>query len=161
MEVRSTLNTLVPDQDLQLDVYSALIEDVYSDARKFRDQVMIGGSITLIIALIGLIGYTNDEINRRRKELAIRKVNGAILKDILSLFLGDIMKIAIPAILIGSVGSYFVAEHWQQQFAAKIPLSWWLFLSGAALVVLVIIVCVVYRVCRAVNDDPVNSLKAD
>lgn len=161
MEVRSTLNTLVPDQDLQLDVYSALIEDVYSDARKFRDQVMIGGSITLIIALIGLIGYTNDEINRRRKELAIRKVNGAILKDILSLFLGDIMKIAIPAILIGSVGSYFVAEHWQQQFAAKIPLSWWLFLSGAALVVLVIIVCVVYRVCRAVNDDPVNSLKAE
>ena len=40
----------------------------------------------------GLVGYTSDEVNRRRKEIAIRKVNGAKVKDILRIFLKDIMK---------------------------------------------------------------------
>ena len=57
----------MPDQEPKLTVYSVQMVDLYSSSRKFRDEVMIGGLITLIISLIGLIGYTNDEVNRRRK----------------------------------------------------------------------------------------------
>lgn len=121
-KVNERLKELMPGQEPKLTVYSVQMVDLYSSSRKFRDEVMIGGLITLIISLIGLIGYTNDEVNRRRKELAIRKVNGATMKDILRIFLKDVLRIALPAILLGCGISYFVAEHWQRQFVEKIPL---------------------------------------
>lgn len=133
-KVNERLKELMPDQEPKLTVYSVQMVDLYSSSRKFRDEVMIGGLITLIISLIGLIGYTNDEVNRRRKELAIRKVNGATMKDILRIFLKDVLRIALPAILLGCGISYFVAEHWQRQFVEKIPLSAWIFLAGALFV---------------------------
>ena len=108
-----------------------------------------------------MIGYTNDEVNRRRKELAIRKVNGATMKDILRIFLKDVLRIALPAILLGCGISYFVAEHWQQQFVEKIPLSAWIFLAGALFVCLVVLICIVYRIWDVANEDPVDSLKSE
>ena len=160
-KVNERLKELMPDQEPKLTVYSVQMVDLYSSSRKFRDEVMIGGLITLIISLIGLIGYTNDEVNRRRKELAIRKVNGATMKDILRIFLKDVLRIALPAILLGCGISYFVAEHWQQQFVEKIPLSAWIFLAGALFVCLVVLICIVYRIWDVANEDPVDSLKSE
>ena len=59
--VREKLQELMPDGDLQLTLYSAAMANLYGDSRKFRDQVLIGGIVTLLISLIGLIGYTDDE----------------------------------------------------------------------------------------------------
>lgn len=160
-KVRNVLQELVPDQDLQLFLYSSLIEDAYSSARKFRDQVLVGGLAAFVIALIGLIGYTNDEVNRRRKELAIRKINGATLRDLLSLFLAGVMKIAFPAVVIGCVGAYLIAEQWLQQFALKIPLAFWIFLLGGVAVLLVVAICVGYRTCLAANENPVKHIKSE
>ena len=68
---------------------------------------MIGGIVTLIIALIGLLGYTSDETNRRGREIAIRKVNGATAWSILKMISKDISYIAIPAIVIGMTVAYY------------------------------------------------------
>lgn len=160
-KVNDKLEELIPDKDMKLSVYSVSMVEQYSSSRKFRDQVLIGGIITLLISMIGLIGYTNDEVNRRRKELAIRKVNGATLKDILTMFLTDILWLALPAIVLGCIITYYVAERWQEQFIEKIPLSLWMFVSGGLFVCLVVVVCIVYRTWSAANDDPVNSLKSE
>ena len=73
--VREKLQELMPDGDLQLTLYSAAMANLYGDSRKFRDQVLIGGIVTLLISLIGLIGYTDDETGRRRKELALSLIH--------------------------------------------------------------------------------------
>ncbi len=59
--------------------------------------------VALLIALIGLIGYLAGEIGRRQKEIVIRKVNGARTADVLRLFITDILRVALPAVLIGVV----------------------------------------------------------
>ncbi len=76
----------------------------YASQLNFRNGILVAGIVTMIIALFGLVGYTSDEVNRRRKEIAIRKVNGAKVKDILRIFLKDIMKIALPCIIVGDFG---------------------------------------------------------
>ena len=102
--VRAKLQELIPDGDLQLTLYSSAMANLYGDSRKFRDQVLIGGIVTLLISLIGLIGYTDDETGRRRKELAVRKVHGATLREILRIFLSDILRVALPAVVLGCLG---------------------------------------------------------
>lgn len=159
--VKLKLRELLPDKEPQLTLYSSEMINLYRGSRKFRDQVMIGGIITLIISLIGLIGYTNEEINHRRKELAIRKVNGATVREILRIFLSDILRISLPAVVLGCGISYVVAKYWQRQFAEKIPLSPLLFIAGALCVCLIVVACVVYRTWKVANENPVKSLKSE
>ena len=159
--VREKLQELMPDGDLQLTLYSAAMANLYGDSRKFRDQVLIGGIVTLLISLIGLIGYTDDETGRRRKELAVRKVHGATLREILCIFLSDILRVALPAGVLGCAVSFFVSEFWMRQFAEKVPLSLWIFVAGGAGVGLVVTACVIYRTWKAAGEDPVRNLKSE
>ena len=82
---------------------------------------MLGGLMTFLITLIGLIGYIADETTRRSKEIAIRKVNGATIRDILMIISKDVLYMAVPAVIFGVVGSYIMGEDWLQQFSEKIP----------------------------------------
>lgn len=153
--------SLVPDKELDIVSFRNELQDSYTASRKFRDAVMIGGGVTLLIIFIGLIGYTNDEVNRRRKEIAIRKINGATAEDILCAFLTDIIRMAVPAILIGCGVAFFIAQKWQEQFSEKITLAWYLF-AGAALFVLAVILTISgSNVYRTTNETPANSLKAE
>lgn len=160
-KVNMRLQELMPDQEPKLTLYSDNIVDQYSSSRKFRDEVLLGGLITLLISIIGLIGYTNDEVSRRRKEIAIRKVNGATLLEIQSIFMKDIMRIAVPAVLMGGALAYFLAQRWQEQFNEKVPLGIGIFLSGCAIVLVIVGISVLYRTWFAANSNPVESLKSE
>lgn len=135
--------------------------DLYKDSRTFRDSVMIGGIVTLIIALIGLLGYTSDETNRRGREIAIRKVNGATAWSILKMISKDISYIAIPAIVIGMTVAYYSGTGWLEKFTEKAPIGFFIFLAGAMMVYVLIIACVLYRAWAVSNSNPVDSLKSE
>ena len=156
------LKELVTDNpDINITPYSQMVVKLYTDARNFRTTVMIGGLVALLVALIGLIGYLSGEIGRRQKEIAIRKVNGARTADVIRLFIIDIMRVALPATFIGTVGAWYVSRLWQEQFCEKAVLSPLLFI-GCALLVLLVILCVVCIGCRRVTtSNPVDYLKTE
>lgn len=156
------LKELVTDNpDIHITPYNQMVVKLYTDAHNFRTTVMIGGLVALLIALIGLIGYLSGEIGRRQKEIAIRKVNGARATDVIRLFIIDIMRVALPAVLIGAVASWYVSHLWQEQFSEKAVLSPLLFI-GCALLVLIVIMGVVCIGCRRVTtSNPVNYLKTE
>ncbi|MDD4514292.1 ABC transporter permease [Massilibacteroides sp.] len=158
-QVTSVLENSMPDKHLVVIPYSEEMINLYKDSRVFRDSVMIGGIVTLLISLIGLVGYTNDEINRRRAEIAVRRINGATLLDILRIFLIDILKIAIPAIVLGGIAAYFTAVKWQEQFAEKSSLTIFLFIACGLAVLSIILTLVSINGYRVANQNPVESLR--
>lgn len=158
-QVTQVLEQSMPDKHIVVTPYSDEMLNLYKDSRVFRDSVMLGGIVTLVISLIGLIGYTNDEINRRRAEIAIRRINGATLKDILRIFLKDILRIALPAVVLGGLAAYFAALKWQEQFAEKAPLTLFLFIACGVAVVAIILSLVSINGYRVANQNPVESLK--
>lgn len=64
------IKATLPDKEMPVSSYSVSMANMYNSSRLFRNAVMLGGIVTLIITLIGLIGYINDETNRRGKEIA-------------------------------------------------------------------------------------------
>ena len=76
------------------------------------------------VMLMGLIGYTTDEVRRRSKEIAIRKVNGAESLGILELLSKDVLYVAAPAVIIGIISAAYINGMWMDQFAEQVPLSW-------------------------------------
>ena len=155
------LAQLMPDKEMYVYSYPAEMAALYVDTLNFRNAVLAGGLITLAILIIGLVGYIADEVNRRRKEIAIRKINGAVMGDIQHIFLKDLAKILLPAVVLGVPLAWKVAEGWQQQFSEKVPLSWYFFAGGILLVIAVIFGVAGYNVHRIANDNPANSLKVE
>jgi len=159
--INNVIKEFLPDRDINLVDYRFSLTKLYDTSRIFRDSVMAGGIITLIIALVGLIGYINDETNRRGKEIAVRKINGATERDILRLISQDVVWMALPAILTGAGASWFAGERWLQQFSEKIPMNPGLFAAGSVVVLVIILLTVVYRTWMVANANPVLSLKSE
>lgn len=159
--IENTIQKLLPDKDISVNSYEASIINMYSASRLFRNSVMLGGLVTFLITLVGLIGYIADETTRRRKEIAIRKVNGATVVNIMAIISKDILYMAIPAVLLGVMSSYWMGENWLQQFSEKIPLSVFIFAGSALAIWLVVLVMVVARTWSIANEDPVKSLKSE
>lgn len=157
--IDNILKSVNPDSDTHVRLYSTEVVDLYKDTLKVKNSVMIAGLIVLLITLIGLLGYTEDEINRRRSEIAVRKINGATIAEILHLFINKVLKLALPAVVVGVVGAYFVAGTMLELYTIKIALSWWIFALCGLMVLMLISAVVVLKTCGAANANPVKNLK--
>ena len=148
-----------PDVSLHFMSVDHMVKDLYKDVYRFRNSVWITSCFILLIVIMGLIGYVNDETQRRSKEIAIRKVNGAEAFHVLRLLTRDILYVSVLSILIGTAVSYFAGRAWLDQFAEQIELNPLLFIGTALFIQLLIIVCVVLKAWHIANENPVNSIK--
>ena len=158
-KVRGALNEALPDKEINIVSYEEEMRAAYADSKKMRNTMALGAVFSLLIALLGLIGFIKDESLRRSKEMAVRKINGATTQDILSVFAKDIMKLSAVMAVIACVAAYFVAHKWLEQFAEKVSLNPLYFIGGAVLVLLIVLGVVVVNCLSIARANPVESLK--
>lgn len=159
--VQQVCDRLYPDAELLVKLYGNELADSYLETKNTRDLIMIGCLASLLIMLIGLIGYVRDEVQRRSRELAIRKVMGAGVSELQGLFLRSIALIAIPSVIVGVVLGWYFSRMLMEQFADKISLSWLVFAACAIFVLLVIAAVVLVQTYRVATSNPVNYLKTE
>ncbi len=138
-----------------------IIKDNYNSVRVFRNATIMSAVVMMFVMLMGLIGYTTDEVHRRSKEIAIRKVNGAEISDVLAILSKDVLYIAIPAVCIGLVGAWYVNGIWMNQFIEQNTLNPVFYPLLGFLILAVIIGCVIWKSWRIANENPVNSIKSE
>ena len=158
-ELQQKVQSLYPNNQVIVTSYASELASQYSSQLSLRNGILVAGIVTMIIALFGLVGYTSDEVNRRRKEIAIRKVNGAKVKDILRIFLKDIMKIALPCIIVGDLGAWLIARQWLMSFSEKITMTPLLFIGVTIILLVIIGLSVVINCYKVANSNPVKYLK--
>lgn len=158
-ELQSKVQAMYPNNKVIVKSYASELANQYASQLNFRNGILVAGIVTMVIALFGLVGYTSDEVNRRRKEIAIRKVNGAKVKDILRIFLKDIMKIALPCIIVGDLGAWLIARQWLMSFSEKITMTPLLFISVTIILLVIIGLSVIINCYKVANSNPVKYLK--
>lgn len=99
------MHRIYPQKSLVFRSVEQEMRSYAESVRVFRDVTLLVSLTILFIILMGLIGYVNDEIRLRSKEIAIRKVNGAETESILLLLSRDVLWLAIPSVAIG------IGEH--------------------------------------------------
>ena len=158
-KVRQALEQALEGREINILSYEEQMRAAYDDSKKMRNTMALGAVFSLLIALLGLIGFIKDESLRRSKEMAVRKINGATTRDILSVFAKDIMILSAVMAVIACVAAFFVAHKWLEQFAEKVSLNPLYFLGGAILVLLIVLGVVVLNCLRIARANPVESLK--
>jgi putative ABC transport system permease protein len=149
--------------DKTVDFYSMedQILNKYNPVRVFSNATILAALTMFFVMLMGLIGYTTDEVRRRSKEIAIRKVNGAESLGILELLSKDVLYVAAPAVIIGIISAAYINGMWMDQFAEQVPLSWPVYILIALVILLLILACVIWKSWRIANENPVNSIKSE
>ena len=156
---KEALEKALEGREINILSYEEQMRAAYAESKKMRNTMALGAVFSLLIALLGLLGFIRDESLRRSKEMAVRKINGATTQDILGVFTTDIMKLSAVMAVIACVAAFFVARRWLEQFAEKVSLNPLYFLGGAALVLLIVLGVVVLNCLRIARDNPVESLK--
>ena len=116
-------------------------------------------SFAIIISCLGLFGLATFTAERRIKEIGIRKVLGATTSNIAMMLSKDFITLVLVSIIFALPLSYLAMEEWLAQFAYKIDLSVWIFLSAAMTSLMIAWLTVGSQALKAANVNPAKSLK--
>lgn len=154
-------NKMYPDQDLQVLTYASALAGNYAYTLRIRNLMTIGCVATLLITLVGLIGYLRDDMARRRKEMAIRRVLGASMVQLQRLFVRGVSVVALPAIVVGCVSGYIICRRLMQMFPDKTPFSAWTLVATVAIISLTLVTVVTLMTRQATRRNPVEGIKTE
>ncbi|MFK7953319.1 MAG: ABC transporter permease [Ekhidna sp.] len=145
-----TLNVNFLDQDYQAQ---------YASEERVASLSGYFAGLAILISCLGLFGLASFTIERRVKEIGIRKVLGSNVTSILLLLTKDFTKMVIVAVAIGIPLSYYLGSKWLESYAYSIDLEWWLFGLAGILALIISWVTVGTQTLKAAKANPVDSLK--
>jgi putative ABC transport system permease protein len=121
----------------------------------------MGGALSISIACLGLFGLATYNIQRRTKELGIRKVLGASGLNLFLLLSSSFAKQVGIAFLIATPLAWYMMKEWLKVFEYKISLHPGIFLLSGLIALLIALATISYRTFKATRGNPVNSLRQE
>ena len=158
---QKVLDSINDGDEIYITPYKMRIDAKRNVIKKFGMSVMVVGIAIILIALIGLIGYVGDEVNRRAKEIAIRKVNGTDAWKIVRLFCVDVLKVALPSLIIGGALAMLIGQRWLSQFTDQVSLSPLSMIVCLVILLLLIMCVVVVNTLRVARSNPIDHLRSE
>lgn len=139
------------------------VDESFSD--KFAVEELTGklanlfAILAIVISCLGLFGLSAFAAEQRTKEVGIRKVLGASLTGIVSLFSKDFSKLVIIAFLLAAPLTWWIMNQWLQQYTYRVVVEWWMLASTGALTLLLTWVIVGLQAAKAAAVNPAKSLR--
>ena len=135
------------------------IENMYQSEQSLGKLITIASFVALLIAIIGIIGLVFFETQFLRKEIAVRRVNGATVGGILKMINKKYLIMAVASFVIAAPVAYWLMTAWRKGFAYQAPVPVWIFLVALLAVAAITLAVVTLQSWRAANSNPVESLK--
>lgn len=161
LKLQKAVSEAYPDKTIDIRSMSQIRDGMYNPVRVFRNATLVAALVMFVIMLMGLLGYTADEVQRRSKEIAVRKVNGAEASDVLEMLGRDVLRVAVPAVVVGVCASAYFNGLWIEMFSAHVSMGWAIYVLVAIFILLIVLGCVLWRTWSIANANPVESIKAE
>lgn len=157
--LRDAWERVVPHRPFDAQWLDTAIASAYDNERRVQKLLFAATGLALLIACMGLFGIAALVVQRRRKEVGIRKALGATSGAIVRLFARDVVRLIGLAFLIGAPFAYWGVSRWLQTFAYRIDVGADLFIAAGGIVFTIALVAVFAQVLRATHVDPALSLR--
>ncbi|NOW96122.1 ABC transporter permease [Mucilaginibacter sp. SG564] len=136
-------------------------EQSYATEARWKQIILFSAILTIFISCTGLFGLSILAVEKRLKEIGVRKVLGASVSRIVSMLSVDFLKLILISLAVSVPIAWIAASRWLQHYPYRIALSWWLFLSGGLLVIGVAIITISFQSIKAAITNPVRSLRSE
>lgn len=161
------INEIIPKYDPDeegeeiVKTMSSIVKDLSKKERELLKLFFTVSFLCILIAIFGIYSVSQQETQRRRKEIAIRKTAGAKTKEIMNLFFREYLSITLIASAIALPLAWLFMNRWLQTFAYHISISWWMFAIVILAVSAIVILTIFSQVYRASNQNPAEVVKSE
>lgn len=162
--IRSAFCELDPElTESQVDVhfFDERLDSQYATEKNTSMMVTLFAILAIVISLMGVFGLVMFESEYRRKEIGIRRVNGATVGDILKMFNMKFVRIVLCCFVVAAPLSWAIVRRYLEGFAYRTPIYWWVFAAALAVVLLVTVAVVTCRSMTAAMENPCETLKRE
>ena len=137
------------------------ISQMYEPEIRWQKTIQASCFFAIFIACMGLFGLSAINAVNRMKEIGIRKILGATMKDIVSTLSADFILMVSVSILIATPVAWWIMNKWLEDFAYRIHISWWMFVLVGATAILIALITTGFQAVKAAMTNPVKSLRTE
>ena len=159
--ITDTVLDISPNSDpekVEVKFFDNELEMVYQREDKLSTLVTLFSFLSIVISIIGVFGLVLFETQYRRREIGIRRVHGASVGEILSLFNRKYLYIVAICSAVAIPVSYYIIDQWMQQYVYRTPMSWWVYALAVAIILAITVVTVTMRSVKAATENPTESI---
>lgn len=160
-KVRATYDNVYPDYPIEVMIYEDFMNDFYKEEQRISVLITTAAAIAIFISCLGLLGLSSFISLQRTKEIAIRKVQGALTMQIVKLLTKDFLKLVVIACLLAIPIALYIGDMWLQEYAFKIEINAWIFIYTTGIIACIAMGTVGYHSLMAASNNPVKSLKSE
>lgn len=140
-------------------------EEEYNKHLKSENSLIrvlsVAALVCVLVAVFGIFSLVTLSCEQRRKEMAIRKVNGATVKNILGMFVCEYLLLLLIASFIAFPIGYLIMKQWLESYLEQTAISAWIYLFIFGVIALIILLCIGWRVWQAARQNPAEVIKSE
>lgn len=159
--IKNTIASVDPAYPVQIKSYDMVFNELYLKERKTTGLITIFSLLAVVISLVGVFGLVLFETQYRKKEIGVRKVMGATVMEILSMFNKRFTRIVLVCFVLATPLACYGILKWLSTFAYRTPLHWWVFCLSLVIVMIITTLTVTVQSWKAAVANPVDSLKSE
>jgi len=160
-QIKERWKSLSPGSPFEYTFMDQRFQSLYSSELQLRKATNVASILNVLIVLMGIFGVVAFTLARRNKEMAVRKVLGADLINILFLFIKDYASLIVIANLIAWPVAYFVINNWLQNYSYRIEQSIYPYLTVCVLVFFIAFLLIAAQCFKTATAKPIKSLRTE
>lgn len=158
-QIKTTYSNIIGNVEFDIRFVDEAISQWYEKEERTGKIIGYFTVLAVIISSMGILAMATFYMQQRKKEIGVRKVNGATIGRVMALLNKDFIKWVMLAFIIAVPVSWYAMHRWLQSFAYKTTMDWWIFVFAGALTLLMALLTVSWQSYRAASTNPVQSLR--
>jgi putative ABC transport system permease protein len=150
---------IAPTRPFQYTFLDEELNSLYKDESSFSKLSIILTILAIVIACLGIIGLTSFMVERKTKEISVRRVHGATIAHVNNMLSREFLWLILIANLISWPLAYIVIKRWLENFSKHIDMQWYLFVISALVTVVITVMITSIHAYRASRMNPADTLK--
>lgn len=159
--IQSTWEKVLPEYPFSYEFLDDHYKELYRTDTEISQMVAIMAGLAILISCLGLFGLASFSAEQRTKEIGIRKVLGASVKDIVMLLSKHFIALVLIANLIAWPLAWLALHRWIQNYAYRVAISWWVFVLAGIAALVIALATVSFRAINASLSNPVETLRTE
>lgn len=158
--IEQSFSNIYPNELYESIFMDEQFNEMYSKEQFFRTRLMTFSILAIFIGCLGLFALVGYSVERRRKEIAIRKVYGSSIGQVMTLLTSGFMRLLLVAFVLATPAAYYIMVSWVEQFAYRTAISWWIFAVALLMALFVAMLTVIGQTYLAATENPAETVKS-
>ena len=159
--IETTFKTHFPNLPFRYDFVDEEYAEKFAAEERVASLARVFTILAILISCLGLFGLASFVAEQRTKEIGVRKVLGATIRNLWMLLSKDFVKLVIIALIIATPIAFYMMSQWIQKFAYRTEISWWIFVAAGFGALVITLLTVSFQSIKAALSNPTKSLRTE